>query len=125
MGKYCDTGDNCRERKQRCRRRRPEQMRPAFPQRLKFPRQLSIAELIVIEVHDRDAHSMLYFARTEIVQQRSPMIILLKIFSGPLGKQNMTGVPEIHHAVGYVQASARQIGPAGYINNAADWPTMN
>src|SRR5215468_1368050 len=37
----------------------------------------------------------------------------------------MTGVPAIHHSVGYVQTSAGEIGPTGYINDAADRPTVN
>ena len=66
-GKYCDTGDDCREREQRCHHCRPTQTRPASPQGLEFQRQLRIAELIVIEVYDRDVHAVFHFACAKIM----------------------------------------------------------
>ena len=58
---------------------------PAFLRRLKSLRQLRITELIVIEVHDRDAHPVLHFARTKIVQERLPPLVFFQIFSDVFG----------------------------------------
>src|SRR4029077_20677981 len=84
-GKHCDTRNDYRKRQQRRGRRHPAQTRPAFVHGLKSLRQLGIAELIVIEVHDRDAHAMLRIACAEIVQERSPPLVFFEIFGDVFG----------------------------------------
>src|SRR5437667_4221020 len=88
-------------------------------------RQLRIAELIVIEVHDRDAHAMLHFARTKIVQERSPLLVFFQIFGEVYGEKNVSGVATIHHPLPNVEASASDIRPFVYIQNPADGPAVD
>src|SRR5262249_32875749 len=123
-GKHYDASDDHRESEQRCRRRHPAQTR-AFLQGFESLRQLRIAELIVIEIHDRDAHSMLYFARTEIVQEWSPPLVFFQILSDVLRKQNVPGVATIHHPFSHIDSSAREIGPFSNIDDGANWPAVN
>ena len=75
-----DTGDNCGERKQRCRRRRPAHSRAVFLQGLEFFWQLPIPNLIRVKVHNGDPHPMLHLAGAKVVQERSPMFVLFEIF---------------------------------------------
>jgi hypothetical protein len=71
----------------------------------------ALPNLIVVEVHDRDAHPMLDFARTEIMQQRSPLFVFFQIFGDVFGEKNVSGVPTIHYPLRNVEASPREIGP--------------
>ena len=88
-------------------------------------RQLRIAELIVVEVHDRDAHAMLHFACAEIVQKRSPLLVFFEIFGDMLGKEDVPCVAAIHHPFRHVDSSAREIGPFVYIDHPANWPAVD
>src|SRR5437667_12225807 len=63
---------------------------------------------------------MFHFARTEIVQERSPVLVFFEILSNMLRKQNVPGVATIHHPFGDVDSSAREIGPFVYIHNPAN-----
>ena len=89
---------------------------------LEFARQLRVAYLIVIEVHDRDAHAMLQFARTKIMQERSPPLVFFEVFSGVFGEKNVPGVAAIHHSVSHVKTGAGEIGSFVYIHNPANGP---
>src|SRR5205807_3448769 len=68
-GKCCDATDDCREYEQRYRHRRPTHTRPVLLQGLKLLWQLRIADLVRIEVRDRDPHPVFYFARPKVVQR--------------------------------------------------------
>src|SRR2546430_11752596 len=63
---------------------------------------------------------MLHFARTKIVQERSPLLVFFEIFGDVFGEKNVPGVPAIHHPFGDVDSSAREIGPFVYIHNSAN-----
>src|SRR5678815_3106716 len=76
---------------------------------LKSLRQLRIAELIVIEVRDRDAHAMLHFARTKVMQERAPLLAFFEVFGDMPGKENVTSVAAIHHSLCHVDPSAGEI----------------
>ena len=116
---------DCREREQRYRQLSPAQTRSAFLDGLKSPRQLRIAELIVVEVHDCDAHAMFRFVCAEIVQKRSPLLVFFEIFGDMLGKEDVPCVAAIHHPFAYVDSSAREIGPFIYIDYPANWPAVD
>ena len=68
---------------------------------------------------------MLHFARTKIVQERSPPLVCFQIFGGVFGEKNVPGVTAIHHSVSHVKASAREIGPFVYIDHTANWPAVD
>src|SRR5437667_8021479 len=68
---------------------------------------------------------MFHFARTEIVQERSPVLVFFEILSNMLRKQNVPGVSTIHHPFGDVDSSAREIGPFVYIHNPAHWSAVD
>src|SRR5207253_11184477 len=63
---------------------------------------------------------MLHFARTKIVQERSPLLVFFQIFGDVFGEKNVVGVPATHYPFGHVDPSAREIGPFVYIHNPAD-----
>src|SRR5438270_11484569 len=62
---------------------------------------------------------MLHFARTKIVQERSPLLVFFQIFGDVFGEKNVVGVPATHYPFGHVDPSAREIGPFVYIHNPA------
>src|SRR5207249_10131045 len=124
-GKSCDPSNDCRERKQHCRRPGPAQTGPAFLHRLESLRQLRIAEFIVIEVHYRYAHPMFRFARTKIVQERSPLLVFFQTFSRVMGENNLPGIAAIHHPLRHVKASAREIGPVVDIDHPTNWAAVD
>src|SRR5207248_10266059 len=63
---------------------------------------------------------MLHFARTKIVQERSPLLVFFQIFGDLFGEKNVVGVPATHYPFGHVDPSAGEIGPIVYIHNPAD-----
>src|SRR4029077_12683124 len=68
---------------------------------------------------------MLDFARTKVMQQRSPLFVFFQIFGDMLGKEDVPCVAAIHHPFCHVDSSAREIGPFVYIDHAANWPAMD
>ena len=68
---------------------------------------------------------MLHFARTKIVQERSPLLVFFQIFSDVFGEKNVPGVAAIHHSLRHVKASAREIGSFVYIDHSANWPAVD
>src|SRR5437899_12825271 len=117
--------DNRGKHEQRDGHFRPAHAGAMFLHSLEFPRQRRITELIVIEIYHRDAHAMLHFARTKVVQERSPLLVSFEVFSDMLRQQNVTGIAAIHYPSGHIDSSAREIGPFVYIDYAAHWPTVN
>src|SRR5438034_3473951 len=63
---------------------------------------------------------MLHFARTEIVQERSPPLVFFQIFGDVFGDKNVPGVATIHYPFGHVEASTGEIGPFVHIHNPAN-----
>ena len=68
---------------------------------------------------------MLDFARTEIMQQRSPLLVSFQIFGDVFGEKNMPGVAAIHHSLSNVKTSASEIGSFIYIDHTADRPSVD
>ncbi len=68
---------------------------------------------------------MLRFARTKIVQERSPLLVFFQIFGDMFGQKNVPGVTAIHHPFGHVDSSAREIGPFVYIDHPANWAAVD
>ena len=105
-GKYCDAGDDCREREQCCCRRRPAHSPSVLLQGLELFWQLRIAHLIRVKIHDGDPHSMLHFAGAKLVQKRSPLVVFFQIFGHMFGEQDVPGVTAIHHPLRHVQTGS-------------------
>src|SRR5438094_286628 len=63
---------------------------------------------------------MLHFAGAKIMQEWSPLFIFFEVFSDTLRKQNVPGVPAIHHPLRHVEAGPGEIGSFVYINNPAN-----
>ena len=118
VGKYHHPSDNCRKYEQRCRHCRPAHSRPTFLCG-QFQRELPVAELIGPEVHNPNAHSMFYFERTKIMQERSPFFVMFKIFSDALREQNVACIAAIHHSLRDVHSSAREVRSLVHIHHSA------
>src|SRR6266853_5338378 len=93
--------------------------------RLKLLGKLRITDFTVVKVSNADAHTMFHFACAEVVQERAPPLVFFEVFSDMFGEQNMAGVAAIHHPLGHVDPSAREIGPLVYIDHAAHWPAVD
>ena len=52
---------------------------------------------------------MLHFARTEIVQQRSPLLVFFEIFGDMLGEEDVPGIAAIHHPLRHVDSRTGQL----------------
>src|SRR5262249_43393480 len=78
-----------------------------------------------VEIHDRNAHTVLYFAFAEIVQAWLPARIMLKIFRDMLREQNMTGISAIHHALCDVYPRASDIGLLVKIRDGVHMSAVN
>ena len=81
-------------------------------QGLELFRQLRIAHLIGVNVHDGDAHSVFYFAGSKVVQERSPLFVFFEILGDMLGKENVPGIATIHHPLRQVDACTGDVGCA-------------
>ena len=68
---------------------------------------------------------MFHFARAEIVQQRSPLLVFFQIFGDMLGEKDVPGVATIHHPLGHVDSRAREIRPFVHIHHPADRPAVD
>jgi hypothetical protein len=124
-GKHYPAGDDRREREQHCSDGRPADTRAALLQGLKLFRQRRVAYLIAVKVYDRDAHAVFHLANTEVVQERSPLLICFEVFSHVLGKQNVAGVATIHHPLRHVDAWAGDIGPPADVGYLTNWSAVN
>src|SRR5947207_14733831 len=63
---------------------------------------------------------MILFTGTKNVQARPPLFIFFEILGDMLGKQNVPGIPAIHHPLRYVETGTGEIGVTVYIYHAAD-----
>ena len=68
---------------------------------------------------------MFDFARTEIMQQRSPLFVFFEIFGDMLGKEDVPCVATIHHPLRHVDTRSGHVRPRVHIHHAADRPTVN
>jgi hypothetical protein len=93
--------------------------------RLELLRQPRVADFIGVEVHNPNARAVLRFARTEVVQERPPLLVFFEVFSDMFGEQNVSGVSTIHYPLGHIDSSAREIGPVVYIDHPAHWPAVD
>ena len=100
--------------------RRPAHSRAVLLQGLELFRQLRIADLIAVKIHDRDAHAVFHFACAKVVQERSPMFVFFEIFGDMFGEKNVPGVAAIHHPLRHVEAGTGEIGLTVHIDHAAD-----
>src|SRR5215472_7675621 len=68
---------------------------------------------------------MFYFARTKVVEERSPLLVFFEIFSDMLREQNMAGIAAIHHPLRHVDPGAGKISSFIYIDHATNWPAVD
>ena len=68
---------------------------------------------------------MFHFARAQVVQELPPPRVLLKVLSDPLGHQDVTRVPAIHHALRDINAGAGDIDLFVYIRDFLDRSAVN
>ena len=87
---------------------------------MEFFWELLVADFIRIEVRDANTHTMFHFARTKVVQERSPLFVFFEIFSDMLRKQNVTGIAAIHHPLRHIKTGTGKIGLTVHIDHTAD-----
>src|SRR4030095_7805385 len=91
-----------------------------FTESLKPLWKLTVPHVVGPQIDDGYLHPVLYFTRTEIVQQRSPLVVFFQIFGDVFKEQDVPRVGAIHHSLCDVDSSAREIGPFVYIHNSAN-----
>ena len=70
-------------------------------------------------------HAILHFAQAKLVQERLPTRIVFKIFGDMFRDQNVTAITAIHHPLGNVDASARDIRLFVQVGDFVDRATVN
>ena len=68
---------------------------------------------------------MFHFDFADLVQIRLPSAVLRQIFGGAFGKQDVTGIAQIHHALGDIDAGACHIGTIVDVGYATNRPGVN
>ena len=96
-----------------------------FLNRLELARQVRITDFIRVEVADMDPDPMLHFACPQIVQKRSPTVVLFQIFSHTFGDEDVTGITTIHHSLRQVDPGAGNVLPLVYVSHFADRTAVN
>jgi hypothetical protein len=72
-------------------------MRDSRVRIFEFCRLRRIPEFVRVKIEERERNAVFYFARAEIMQERSPLRVLLEIIRDAFRNQNVTGVTAIHH----------------------------
>ena len=72
-----------------------------------------------VEIYDRHASAVLYFALTERVEVGVPFAGMFEIFGSVLGKKNVSGITAIHHALGDVDPGTGNVPAFIDIQHAA------
>ena len=68
---------------------------------------------------------MFHFDFADFVKIGLPSAVLRQIFGCPFGKEDMTGIAQVHHALGDIDAGARHIGAVVHVGDAANRPGVN
>ena len=96
-----------------------------FLNRFELLGQLRIAHFIGVEVADMDPDPMLHFACPQLMQERSPPVVLFQIFSHTFGDEDVTGITTIHHSLRQVDPGAGNVLPLVYVSHFADRTAVN
>ena len=91
----------------------------------KFGRQLGLTNGVGVKVNNGDAYAMFNFDFADFVKIGLPSAVLRQIFGGAFGQQNVTGIAQIHHALGDIDAGARHIGAVVHVGDSANRPGVN
>ena len=94
-------------------------------QDFEFFRQLRIACLIRVKIHNCHARSMFHFAFAQIMEERSPMFVFSQIVGDAFGEKNVSSVAAIHHPLRHVDSGTGEIGMTVDIDHAADWAAVH
>src|SRR6202011_4182910 len=82
-------------------------------------------ESIGTEINQAYANSVFYFAFAEVMQVRLPTWIMFQVIGYMLGKENVSGIPAIRHALGDVDASSRNVCLLVQISDFVNRTTVN
>jgi len=91
-------------------------MRLLVPCRHKPLGHFGIAKLGGVKVNHRNVGALFHFGLTKIVQMFVPVAKLFQVFRDVFGKQDVLGVPAIHHPLGNVDAGAGDVGASAHIH---------
>src|SRR6476619_8128987 len=92
---------------------------------LKLAWQLRIPDLIRVEVRDAQAHTVFELEGANIVQELSPALALLEIFSCTTREKDVTGIATIHYLLGHVDGGGAHICPLVHVSYTKDRSTVN
>ena len=86
---------------------------------------LRIPDSITVEIHHVDTDAMFDLAFAKVVKERSPARILCEIIGDAFGKENVTGIAAVHHALGHVYSGACDIGLLIQISDLVNGTAVN
>src|ERR1700745_3408622 len=92
---------------------------------LKTNRQLSVTNLIVIEVEQGDFRSVFESTLSNLVQIRPPTGVFDQIFGSTFGQQNVAGIAAAHDALGNVDSGSGRVRSVIDIRNMANRTAVN
>src|ERR1700730_8387190 len=88
-------------------------------------RQFGVADLVSIEIHQRDLLAVFHFAIAELVKMRVPARQRREIVGDAARQQNVTSVAAAHHALGDVDPRAGNVRLLVDIDDAIDRAAVN
>src|SRR4051794_32885088 len=71
---------------------------------------LRIPDSVSVEIHHVDADAVFDLAFAKVMKERSPARILCEVIGNALGKQDVSAVAAVHHALRHVYSGACDIG---------------
>src|SRR3954469_6743570 len=100
-------------------------MRAMFPNGLEFSWELWITSLIRIKVGDVYPHPVFHLKRADVVEERSPALVILEVLSHMMREQDVPGVSAIHHPLSHVDAGAGNVGALVHVHDTTNRPAVN
>src|SRR5947207_9209710 len=88
-------------------------------------RRLRVSDLVCVKIEQPEHDAMLHFACAEIMQEGTPLRVLLQIVSDALRNEKVTGVTAIHHPLGDVDAGAGDVPLVAQIRDFFYRPAVN
>src|SRR5262249_47585284 len=102
----------------------PDSETTGFSCLLELLRQLGVSNLFVVEAGNFYFDAVFDLNLAEVVHMPAPSRILRQIVGDAFGKQDVTGVAAIHHALSDVNANASDVIALVHIGDGIDWSAM-
>src|SRR5205085_9287517 len=103
----------------------PAHMSAMFLNGLESSWELWITNLIRIKVRDVYPHSVFHLKRADVVEERSPALVILEVLSHMMREQDVPGVAAIHYPLRHVDAGAGHISAFVHVHDTTNRPAVD